>query len=216
VSGVTTTHSPRSAAPGPSPSAGATRQPGPGTRGSRSPNTTADFHGGARRLDRDICAAGPGFRGISSTRWSAREHHYLLLDDHVVPWSPPRLLVVALGRFGDLYGRVRIYQPGLRRLHAPRSRSPRAAVRLPGGRLGLIVFLGVQAVGGAMLMATRRRSSPTPSRPTSAAIRSASTKSPPTRASSPRPGGGRRCWSRRPGAPCSVQRPYRPRRTILS
>ena len=90
------------------------------------------------------------------------------------------VLVVTLGRLGDMYGRVQHLQPRLRRLHASprsRSRSTRSTAR-PGAHVAdrLAGRAGRRRRDAAW--PTRPRSSPTRSRPASAAWRWASTRSP--------------------------------------
>lgn len=92
------------------------------------------------------------------------------------------VLVVVLGRLGDMFGRVRIYNLGfLRCASVALSVDP---FRAGAGALWLIVWRIVQPSAGPCSPPTRRPSSPTPSPPTSAAWRSASTRSPRSPASS--------------------------------
>jgi MFS family permease len=62
-------------------------------------------------------------------------------------------LVVALGRLGDLYGRVRMYNLGFAIFSGASLALSLDPLTGPGGALWLIVWRIVQAVGGAMLMA---------------------------------------------------------------
>ena len=63
------------------------------------------------------------------------------------------VLVVALGRLGDIYGRVRIYNLGFAVFSAASLALSLDPFRGPAGALWLIAFRIVQALGGAMLMA---------------------------------------------------------------
>jgi MFS family permease len=63
------------------------------------------------------------------------------------------VLVVALGRLGDIYGRVRIYNLGFAVFSAASLVLSLDPLHGPAGALWLIGFRLVQAVGGAMLMA---------------------------------------------------------------
>jgi len=63
------------------------------------------------------------------------------------------VLVVALGRLGDIYGRVRIYNLGFAVFSAASLALSLDPFHGQGGALWLIGFRIVQAVGGAMLMA---------------------------------------------------------------
>jgi MFS family permease len=94
------------------------------------------------------------------------------------------VLVVTLGRVGDMFGRVRIFNLGFAvftlfsiLLAVTWFNGPAAAMWLIGMRVG-------QGVGGACSSPTRRPSSPTPSRSTSAVSVWASTTWPPSRARS--------------------------------
>jgi MFS family permease len=94
------------------------------------------------------------------------------------------VLVVGLGRLGDMYGRVRIYNLGFLIFAVS---SVLLAVTWMHGDAAALWLIGwriVQGVGGACLMATPARSSPTRSRRGSAARRWASTASPRSRAPS--------------------------------
>ena len=94
------------------------------------------------------------FRGIGLNPLAPGNVSYLLwmLMGYLVVTA---VLVVPFGRLGDMFGRVRIYNLGLRRLHA---RGDRAVVRpastCGGGALWLIGWRVIQGVGGAMLMAS--------------------------------------------------------------
>ncbi len=63
------------------------------------------------------------------------------------------VLVVALGRLGDIFGRVRIYNLGFAVFSAASLALSLDPMHGSGGALWLIAFRVVQAVGGAMLMA---------------------------------------------------------------
>src|SRR5437016_8367787 len=63
------------------------------------------------------------------------------------------VLVVALGRLGDIYGRVRIYNLGFAVFSAASLALSLDPMHGAGGALWLIGFRVVQAVDGAMLMA---------------------------------------------------------------
>src|SRR5437763_4079740 len=88
------------------------------------------------------------------------------------------VLVVTLGRLGDMYGRVRMYNLGFAIFGLAAVALPFDPFTGPSGALWLILWRVVQAVGGSMLMANPRRSSPTRSRRTSAARPWASTRWP--------------------------------------
>ena len=92
------------------------------------------------------------FRGIKLNPLQASNISYLLwmLMGYIVVSA---VLVVTLGRLGDIYGRVRMYNAGFAIFGL-------AALALPfdpflgsGGALWLIGFRIIQAVGGAMIMA---------------------------------------------------------------
>ena len=63
------------------------------------------------------------------------------------------VLVVTLGRLGDIHGRVRMYNLGFTIFARGAPALPFAPLKGPGGALWLIGFRVVQATGGAMLMA---------------------------------------------------------------
>ena len=93
------------------------------------------------------------FRGIHLNPLTPGNISYLLwmLMGYLVVSA---VLVVTLGRLGDIYGRVRMYNAGLRHLRAGRAGpAVRPDVTGPAGALWLIGFRVIQAVGGAMLMA---------------------------------------------------------------
>jgi MFS family permease len=106
------------------------------------------------------------FRGIHINPLAPADTNYLLwmiLSFLIVT----AVLVVSLGRIGDMYGRVRIYSLGFAvftmfsiLLFATPLSGSAGALWLIGMRVG-------QGIGGAMLFANSRRSSPTRSRRTS-------------------------------------------------
>jgi MFS family permease len=63
------------------------------------------------------------------------------------------VLVVTLGRFGDIYGRVRMYNLGFALFGIGALALPFDPLQGPAGALWLIGWRVIQAVGGAMLMA---------------------------------------------------------------
>src|SRR5258708_23569875 len=63
------------------------------------------------------------------------------------------VLVVTLGRLGDIYGRVRMYTLGFTLFGLGALALPFDPLKGPAGALWLIGFRIIQAVGGAMLMA---------------------------------------------------------------
>src|SRR5260370_15217629 len=63
------------------------------------------------------------------------------------------VLVVTLGRLGDMFGRVRMYNAGFAIFTLGALALPFDPLTGPGGALWLIGFRVIQAVGGAMLMA---------------------------------------------------------------
>jgi MFS family permease len=63
------------------------------------------------------------------------------------------VLVVTLGRLGDMYGRVRMYNLGFAIFGLAAVALPFDPFTGPGGALWLIIWRVVQAVGGSMLMA---------------------------------------------------------------
>src|SRR5262249_28428701 len=92
------------------------------------------------------------FRGIHVNPLSAGSFSYLLwmLMGYLVV-SP--VLVVPLGRLGDIYGRVRMYNAGFAIFGLAALALPFDPFTGPAGALWLIGWRVVQAVGGAMLMA---------------------------------------------------------------
>jgi MFS family permease len=92
------------------------------------------------------------FRGIGLDPLAAGNIGYLLwmIMGYLLVTA---VLVVALGRLGDIYGRVRIYNLGFAVFSAASLALSLDPLRGPSGALWLIGFRVVQAVGGAMLMA---------------------------------------------------------------
>ncbi|WP_326851288.1 MFS transporter, partial [Actinocrinis sp.] len=92
------------------------------------------------------------FRGIGLDPLAAGNIGYLLwmIMGYLLVTA---VLVVALGRLGDIYGRVRIYNLGFAVFSAASLILSLDPLHGPGGALWLIGFRIVQAVGGAMLMA---------------------------------------------------------------
>jgi MFS family permease len=92
------------------------------------------------------------FRGIHLNPLSAGSFSYLLwmLMGYLVVSA---VLVVTLGRLGDIYGRVRMYNAGFAIFGIGALALPFDPFTGPGGALWLIGWRVLQAVGGAMLMA---------------------------------------------------------------
>jgi len=92
------------------------------------------------------------FRGIDLNPLTPGNVSYLLwmLMGYLVVSA---VLVVTLGRLGDIYGRVRMYNVGFAVFGLGALALPFDPLTGPGGALWLIGFRVVQAVGGAMLMA---------------------------------------------------------------
>jgi len=92
------------------------------------------------------------FRGIGLDPLAAGNIGYLLwmIMGYLLVTA---VLVVALGRLGDIYGRVRIYNLGFAVFSAASLALSLDPLRGSSGALWLIGFRIVQAVGGAMLMA---------------------------------------------------------------
>src|ERR1700683_794058 len=92
------------------------------------------------------------FRGIHLNPLTSSNIRYLL-------WMLMGYLVVSaglvgtLGRLGDIYGRVRMYNLGFTVFGLGALALPFDPLKGPGGALWLIGFRVIQAVGGAMLMA---------------------------------------------------------------
>ncbi len=92
------------------------------------------------------------FRGIKLNPLQASNISYLLwmLMGYLVVSA---VLVVTLGRLGDIYGRVRMYNAGFAIFGLAALALPFDPFTGPGGALWLIGFRVIQAVGGAMIMA---------------------------------------------------------------
>ncbi len=92
------------------------------------------------------------FRGIGLDPLTPGNISYLLwmLMGYLVVTA---VLVVTLGRLGDIYGRVRMYNAGFAIFGLAAVALPFDPFTGPAGALWLIGFRVVQAVGGAMLMA---------------------------------------------------------------
>jgi len=92
------------------------------------------------------------FRGIKLNPLEPSNISYLLwmLMGYLVVSA---VLVVTLGRLGDIYGRVRMYNAGFLIFGLAALALPFDPLTGPGGALWLIGFRIIQAVGGAMIMA---------------------------------------------------------------
>jgi MFS family permease len=92
------------------------------------------------------------FRGIKLDPLQASNISYLLwmLMGYLVVSA---VLVVTLGRLGDIYGRVRMYNAGFAIFGLGALALPFDPFIGPSGALWLIGFRVIQAIGGAMLMA---------------------------------------------------------------
>ena len=92
------------------------------------------------------------FRGIKLNPLEQGSFTYLLwmLMGYLVVSA---VLVVTLGRLGDIYGRVRMYNAGFAIFGLGALALPFDTFTGPAGALWLIGFRVIQAVGGAMLMA---------------------------------------------------------------
>ena len=92
------------------------------------------------------------FRGIHLDPLKPANVSYLLwmLMGYLVVSA---VLVVTLGRLGDIYGRVRMYNAGFAIFGLGALALPFDPFTGPGGALWLIGFRVIQAIGGAMLMA---------------------------------------------------------------
>src|SRR5215471_5844666 len=92
------------------------------------------------------------FRGIKLDPLTPGNVSYLLwmLMGYLVVSA---VLVVTLGRLGDIYGRVRMYNAGFAIFALGALALPFDPLTGPAGALWLIGFRVIQAVGGAMLMA---------------------------------------------------------------
>jgi MFS family permease len=92
------------------------------------------------------------FRGIQLNPLTPGNVSYLLwmLMGYLVVSA---VLVVTLGRLGDIYGRVRMYNVGFAVFGLGALALPFDPLTGPGGAMWLIGFRVIQAIGGAMLMA---------------------------------------------------------------
>jgi MFS family permease len=92
------------------------------------------------------------FRGIKLNPLTPGNVSYLLwmLMGYLVVSA---VLVVTLGRLGDIYGRVRMYNAGFAVFGLGALALPFDPLTGPSGALWLIGFRVIQAIGGAMLMA---------------------------------------------------------------
>ena len=92
------------------------------------------------------------FRGINLNPLTPGNVSYLLwmLMGYMVVSA---VLVVTLGRLGDIYGRVRMYNAGFAIFGLGALALPFDPLTGPGGALWLIGFRVIQAVGGSMIMA---------------------------------------------------------------
>ncbi len=134
----------------------------PGARSSRAPgdnykwvalsNTTLGMLAATVNASIVIIALPAIFRGINLNPLSAGSFSYLLwmLMGYLVVSA---VLVVTLGRLGDIYGRVRMYNAGFAIFGVGALALPFDPFTGPSGALWLIGWRVLQAVGGAMLMA---------------------------------------------------------------
>jgi MFS family permease len=134
----------------------------PGARSSRAPgdnykwvalsNTTLGMLAATVNASIVIIALPAIFRGIDLNPLSAGSFSYLLwmLMGYLVVSA---VLVVTLGRLGDIYGRVRMYNAGFAIFGVGALALPFDPFTGPSGALWLIGWRVLQAVGGAMLMA---------------------------------------------------------------
>jgi MFS family permease len=92
------------------------------------------------------------FRGINLNPLTPGNVSYLLwmLMGYMVVSA---VLVVTLGRLGDIYGRVRMYNAGFAIFALGALALPFDPLTGPGGAMWLIGFRVIQAIGGAMIMA---------------------------------------------------------------
>ncbi len=136
------------------------RQGDGGTRGLRGAhykwvalsNTTLGMLAATVNASIVIIALPAIFRGIHLDPLTPGNVSYLLwmLMGYLVVSA---VLVVTLGRLGDIYGRVRMYNLGFALFALGALALPFDPLTGPSGALWLIGFRVVQAVGGAMLMA---------------------------------------------------------------
>ncbi len=133
------------------------RTPGRGLRGANYKwialsNTTLGMLAATVNASIVIISLPAIFRGIKLNPLTAGNTSYLLwmLMGYLVVSA---VLVVTLGRLGDIYGRVRMYNVGFAVFGLGALFLPFDPFKGPSGALWLIGFRVIQAVGGAMLMA---------------------------------------------------------------
>ena len=132
--------------------AGQRGEPGPRYKWIALSNTTLGMFMAALDGSIVIIALPAIFRGIGLDPLAPGNISYLLwmIMGYLLVTA---VLVVALGRLGDIYGRVRIYNLGFAVFSAASLALSLDPLHGPGGALWLIGFRVVQALGGAMLMA---------------------------------------------------------------
>jgi MFS family permease len=142
------------AAPGDGPAGGDTEglRAGPHYKWLALSNTTLGMLSATTTASIVIIALPAIFRGIHLNPLTPGNVSYLLwmLMGYLVVSA---VLVVTLGRLGDIYGRVRMYNLGFAVFALGALALPFDPLTGPGGALWLIGFRIVQATGGAMLMA---------------------------------------------------------------
>jgi MFS family permease len=128
------------------------RAPGPNYKWVALSNTTLGMLAATVNASIVIIALPAIFRGIDLNPLSAGSFSYLLwmLMGYLVVSA---VLVVTLGRLGDIYGRVRMYNAGFAIFGVGALALPFDPFTGPSGALWLIGWRVLQAVGGAMLMA---------------------------------------------------------------
>jgi MFS family permease len=130
----------------------AARQPGERYKWLALSNTTLGMLAATVNASIVIISLPAIFRGIDLNPLTAGNVSYLLwmLMGYLVVSA---VLVVTLGRLGDIYGRVRMYNAGFVVFGLGALALPFDPFKGGSGALWLIGFRVVQAVGGAMLMA---------------------------------------------------------------
>jgi MFS family permease len=138
--------------PAPPPAPAARPDPGPRYKWVALSNTTLGMFMAVLDGSIVIIALPAIFRGIGLDPLAPGNISYLLwmIMGYLLVTA---VLVVALGRLGDIYGRVRIYNLGFAVFSAASLALSLDPMHGAGGALWLIGFRVVQAVGGAMLMA---------------------------------------------------------------
>jgi MFS family permease len=128
------------------------RPPGPHYKWLALSNTTLGMLAATVNASIVIIALPAIFRGIRLDPLTPGNVSYLLwmLMGYLVVSA---VLVVTLGRLGDIFGRVRMYNLGFTVFALGALALPFDPLSGPGGALWLIGFRIVQATGGAMLMA---------------------------------------------------------------